>query len=160
MSFPQIFFDATPSTLQLRCALPAVLSRSIPSSCTAGVWNLLLYFTESCPSFLNWMTVFSDFYKAVFLRCSFTRSSNLERGVPLMKSITGVKAPKAFWSHGTMDWCDMCDALTCLKPCGLPCPGSEAGRPLPAFFFVCRLSQKLRTALKEHQVPVQEEHDG
>ena len=39
-----------------------------------------------------------------FLCRSFTRSSNLESGVPLMKSITGVKAPKAFWSrhHGLM----------------------------------------------------------
>ena len=39
-------------------------------------------------------------------------------------------------------------------------PGIGSGTTSARVFFFCRLTQELRTALKEHQVPVQEEHDG
>ena len=83
-------------------------------------------------------------------RCSFTRSSNLERGVPLMKSITGVfkhqNHPKGRMAK--KNWCDMCDAFTCLKPCGLPCPGSEGGQPLPRCFFFLQVDSEAKDSTK------------
>lgn len=67
-----------------------------------------------------------------------------------MKSITGVfkhqNHPKGRMAK--KNWCDMCDAFTCLKPCGLPCPGSEGGQPLPRCFFFLQVDSEAKDSTK------------
>lgn len=166
MSFPQIFFDATRSTLQLRCALPLVPSSSIPSSCT-HCWSfksLAVFHPSSFPTFLNWIFQSSDRLefkgasKVLLLHALF----QFREGCPLDEvhnwSFQAPKASKRTNGKKELMWHVWCFHVP--KTLRVAMPGIGRGTTSAKVFFFCRLTRTLRTAPKEHQVPVQEEHDG